>query len=340
MAQHQHYVPRMLLKGFLSCDPKEASKEQVRVFDLVEQKGFTTSISNIMGETRFNEWWLDDEHVATIEPAATEIESRLSPLIRRIRAERKLERTPEEFADLAFLMAFQFIRTKRMRLLPERLNAQVRAKVVRMGLDPQKVEGLQNWDEDTLKQQHVRHQIKSVGEYAQIIAQKEFFLMTAPHGSTLYLGDHPVVMHNDEKRHGPFGNLGLGVPYIQIYLPLAGNVLLCAYDRAVLGQLMMNRADGLREIQSNALDRLRCGLITAQQMKAFLHTAESLDITTPLVDAIRAGDAIPMTEQNVQHYNSLQAFQAHRFLIDPNGDFEVARQMCGERVRAYNQENL
>ena len=132
-----------------------------------------------------------------------------------------------------------------MRLLPERLNSQVRAKVVKMGIDPKKVEGLGDWDQDTLKRQHIRHQIKSLGEYAQIIAQKEFFLMTAPNGSTLYLGDHPVVMHNDEKPRGPFGNLGLGAPYIQIYLPLAGNVLLCAYDRAVLGQLMMNRADSL-----------------------------------------------------------------------------------------------
>lgn len=339
MAQHQHYVPKLLLRGFLSSDPKEAARERVRVFDLVDLKPFTTSISNIMGETRFNEWWLNEEYVATFEPAATEIESRLSPLVRRIRDKRTLDRTPQEFADLAFLMAFQFVRTKRMRLLPERLNEQVRKKVVRMGLDPHKVEGLQVWDEDMLKQQHIRHQIKSLDDYTQIIAQKEFFLMIAPKGSTLYLGDHPVVMHNDEKPRGPFGNIGLGVPYIQIYLPLSGSVLLCAYDRAVLGQLMIARDDGLREIQENALDKLRRGLITAQQMKTFLSSAEALDVTTPLIDAIRAGQAIRMTKENLQHYNSLQAFQAHRFLVDPSGDFEVARQMSGERARAHKQEH-
>jgi hypothetical protein len=215
-AQHQHYVPRLMLRGFLSRHGNEAEKGQVRVFDLVERRAFQTSIDNIMGERRFNEWWLDDETIASIEPAAGHIESHVAPLVERIRQEKCLQRTPEEFGDLALLMAFQFIRTKKMRLLPERLNKQLKEQIERMGFDPAKVKGLFDLDEERLKQQHTKHQVEGLEKYANLIAQKEFFLMEAAAGECFYLGDHPVTLHNDEEASGVMGRLGLGVPYIQI----------------------------------------------------------------------------------------------------------------------------
>src|SRR5690606_7321193 len=133
------------------------------------------------------------------------------------------------------------IRTKKMRLLPARLDAQIRAHVTKLGLDPTKIEGLAEFDEETLKIEHFHQQIGNLDEYASIIAEKEFFLMTPPDGRTFYIGDHPVVLHNSEPRTMYSGHLGIGAPFIQIYLPLAADVLLCAYDRAVLGQLMMVR---------------------------------------------------------------------------------------------------
>lgn len=93
-AQHQHYVPQLLLRGFLSRDPDKAAKEQVHVFDLETGVSFTPSISNII-ERRFNDFWLDEETLATVEPAAGRIESHVAPLVERIRRERRLERSPE-----------------------------------------------------------------------------------------------------------------------------------------------------------------------------------------------------------------------------------------------------
>ena len=40
-AQHQHYVPQLLLRGFLSRDPAKAAKDQVHVFDLEAGTQFT-----------------------------------------------------------------------------------------------------------------------------------------------------------------------------------------------------------------------------------------------------------------------------------------------------------
>jgi len=336
-AQHQHYVPQLLLRGFLSRDPAKAAKDQVHVFDLEAGTQFTPSITNIMGERRYNDFWVDEETLATVEPAAGRIESHVAPLVDRIRAEKHLERSPEETRDLALLMAFQFIRTKKMRLLPERMSQQLREQVERMGFDPAKVEGLEPLDEETLKRLHVRNQIDGLEKYAKIIAEKEFFLMLAPQGSTFYLGDHPVVLHNDEERRWIFGGLGLAVPYIQIYLPLSADLLLCAYDKAVLGQLMKIRDEGMRENQIYALGKLMRGEITAAHMKRRLDAMKAFDVTTPLIDAIRAGKPIAVGPEQVQCYNSLQAFQAHRFVVDPDGKFVVASEMMKDRKEAAEQ---
>ncbi len=338
-AQHQHYVPKLLLRGFLSGDPERAVKEQVHVLDLEAGKSFPTSIDNIMGERRYNEFWVDDDVLATIEPWTGRIESHLAPIIERIRARKTLERTPEEIANLAFLMAFQFVRTKGMRLMPERIDAQLRRHVKRMGFDPAKVDGLMNLDEVGLKKEHIRHQVQNLEKYVEIMAEKEFFLMTPPDGRSFYIGDHPVVLHNDEPRTVHTGHLGIGAAYIQIYLPLSSDVLLCAYDKAVLGQ-MMKASDEARnkEVAGYALSKLIAGEISAAQMKQAIDAARDLDPVAAMIKAIRAGQPIAVGPEQVECYNSLQAFFAHRFVIDPDDSFAVARDIIGERKSVAQDE--
>lgn len=333
-AQHQHYVPRLLLRGFLSQVGKEARQQQVRVFDLENQKTFTASIEKIMGERRFNEWWMDDETIMTIEPATSRIETYVTPLVDRIRNEKRLNRTPEEVADLALLMAFQFLRTKRMRLLPRSLNEQLIQHVRRLGYDPAKVDGIIEWGEEALKVQHTKMQVEGLPKYVEVISEKEFFLMVPPPGQTFYLGDHPVVLHNDERERVGLGGLGIGVPYIQIYLPIAADVMLCAYDKAILGQLMRLRDEGVRDAQNAALGQLRRGVITAHQMKGFIESVIDAAPVTTLISAIRAGEAVTIQPDSVQTYNALQVYQAHRFVVAPDGNFALAREVCAEHRRA------
>lgn len=331
-AQHQHYVPKLLLRGFLSRDAKRAKQMQVHVFDFENERPFPASINRIMGETRFNDFWVDQETLASIEPWTHRIESHVAPLVQRIRAEKTLERTSEEFGDLSLLVAFQFLRTKGMRLLPERFDAQMREHVRSMGLDTTRIEGLFDLDAEGLKRQHIRHQLQSIQKYTEIIAKKEFFLMTAPAGHSFYIGDNPVVLHNDEPKTLHTGHLGIAADYIQIYLPLSSDVLLCAYDQAVLVS-MMKAAIAARdkEVASYALAKLMAGQISAAQMKITLETARDLDPVAAMIKAIKRGQPIAIGPEQVQFYNSLQAFFAHRFVIDPDDSFAVARHMIGER---------
>ena len=292
-----------------------------------------------MGETRFNDFWVDDETLASIEPWTSRVESHVAPLVERIRAEKTLERTSEEFGDLSLLVAFQFVRTKGMRLLPERLDAQMRKHVRSMGLDTNRIRGLFDLDAEGLKREHIRHQVQNIEKYAEIIAEKEFFLMTAPVGHSFYIGDHPVVLHNDEPKTVHTGHLGIGAAYIQIYLPLSSDVLLCAYDKAVLGK-MMKAADEARdkEVAGYALAKLMAGEISAAQMKEAVDAARDLDPGVAMIKAIRGGQPIAVGPEQVQCYNSMQAFFAHRFVIDPDNSFAVARDMIGERKSVGQDE--
>lgn len=338
-AQHQHYVPKLLLRGFLSRDAKRAEQRQVHVFDFENERSFPASIDKIMGETRFNDFWVDDETLASIEPWTSRVESHVAPLVERIRAEKTLERTSEEFGDLSLLVAFQFVRTKGMRLLPERLDAQIRKHVRSMGLDTNRIRGLFDLDAEGLKREHIRHQVQNIEKYAEIIAEKEFFLMTAPVGHSFYIGDHPVVLHNDEPKTVHTGHLGIGAAYIQIYLPLSSDVLLCAYDKAVLGK-MMKAADEARdkEVAGYALAKLMAGEISAAQMKEAVDAARDLDPVVAMIKAIRGGQPIAVGPEQVQCYNSMQAFFAHRFVIDPDNSFAVARDMIGDRKSVGQDE--
>jgi hypothetical protein len=337
-AEHQHYVPQLLLRGFLSRVGNEAKKEQVRVFDLARKESFPTSITNIMGERRFNEWWIDEDTIATIEPATSRIESELAPLIEQIRAEKRLKFTPDNIANLALLMAFQFIRTKKMRMMPERLNQQLVAHVKRMGFDPAKIDGLVDWDKESLKRQHVKQQVDNLAEFTKIMMDKVFFVMTAPVGKSFYLSDHPVALHNDEERPGVMSRLGIGIPYIQIYLPLSHDVMLCAYDRAVLGGLMRGRDEEMNRGKGEALKLLMQGRITAEQMKGFVEETKRYDKVGPLIDTIRAGEPVACSVEQVDAYNSIQVFHAHRFVVDPFGKFDVVGEMIAEREASDNRE--
>jgi len=330
-AEHQHYVPQLLLRGFLSQIGDEAKKEQVRVFDLDRKEQFPTSVANIMGERRFNDWWVDDDTLLSIEQSTSQIESQLAPLIDKIRAEKRLEITPENISNLALLMAFQFIRTKKMRLMPERLNEQLLAHIKQLGLDPAKVDGLMETDKESLKLNHVRQQVRNLDEFTDIMLKKVFFVMTAEEGKSFYLGDHPVALHCDQEQRGPFRGVGIGSPYVQIYLPLSHDVMLCAYCPAVLGDLQRIRDKSINQGKGEFLKLLMDGKITAEQMKKAVEGASEFDIITPFLDAIRAGEAVPANAQQVDSYNSLQVFHAHRFVVDPSGKFDMVGEMLEER---------
>ena len=65
-AQNQHYVPKFVLRQFLT----EGDGGRVHVYDKHTDRAFVTSIRNIMAERRFNEFAFDEDYIASFEPVA------------------------------------------------------------------------------------------------------------------------------------------------------------------------------------------------------------------------------------------------------------------------------
>jgi Protein of unknown function (DUF4238) len=272
--------------------------------------------------------------LVSIEPIACDIENLVAPMVQRIREKRAIEIDAEEHGRLSLLMSFQLMRTKETRQIPIRWTAQMRKAVSRMGFDPDKVEGINELDENELKRTHARLQIKALPDIAALFGEKAFLLASAPEGRPFYIGDHPVVMHNDHYKPGFGRGLGLKAPFVQAYLPLSDSLMLCAYSKEVLGSIMRNRDEILREEQLVALKAVRDGAMAPEQMKELLESYKRTDPVEPLITAVRTGIPVQLDVEQVHFYNSLQAFYAHRFVIAPDGNFDVAREVLEEREQS------
>ena len=86
-----------------------------------------------------------------------------------------------------------------------------------------------------------------------------------------------------------------------------------------------------RKVAGYALSKLMAGEISTAQMKLAVDVSRDLDPAAAMMKSIRAGQPIAVGPDQVKCYNSLQAFFAHRFVIDPDDSFAVARAIIGER---------
>lgn len=110
-AQNQHYVPKFILRNFLS-DP---AKEQVHVFSKKRGKGFTTSIKNVMAERRFHDFQVSENYLASFEDSVGKIEDMVLPAYREVVKNKRLDVSPEQKASLSVFVAFQMLRTRAQR---------------------------------------------------------------------------------------------------------------------------------------------------------------------------------------------------------------------------------
>ena len=94
---------------------------------------------------------------------------------------------------------------------------------------------------------------------------------------------------------------------------------------------MRNNEEQMNQSRSYALAKLRAGLLDAAKMKAILEAAKFLDLTASIIAKIKQGIPVQITAENVDHYNSLQVSQCDRFIVDPAGEFSVARTLIAEQ---------
>ena len=319
-AQNQHYVPKFMLRNFLS----NADKEQVTVFDKETSKSFQTNIRGIMAERRFNEFVIDQQWLASFEPAICNIEDVVLPAYRRVVENRRLDMTDEERAYLSYLIAFQLVRTKAQRDTFTQMDNMIRDK---WGGIEQLDDELAEMDSlGMLKIRHADLIKKSLKDFTGLIASKDLLLMEAPKHRSFYLGDNPVAMHNDEQADPFFGKIGLDIRGIKIYLPLAKDLILCAWCPSIIEKYRAETEKTLAQHRSAQQGKMMRGEITSEELRLFNEWMnDPAKSTTHLINSFDNGTPLLLGDELMDFHNRLQLCSSVRHVICPQGDFKLAQ---------------
>lgn len=326
--ENQHYVPKMLLRGFVS-DPKE--KEQVFVYDKHELHSFHTNIINIVSERNFYELGPDDDP-GSIESLLSEMETKAEIAIATIVESEDLSKLVDgQSTWLLMFVAAQFLRTRHMREVFRTIADGALERAKSMGFDHE--EGMALSHEDEIKRGTILGLLGNLEAYTNLLSDKVCFLMTTSTDRPFTISDHPVVMHN-ERDLSPYGNIGVGVPGIQIYLPLTSTILIALWCPTLADELLEATV-----VAGNSIEELEAARDTHKDIdknevdNLISKWQANLKKTDPLVDVMRTGSAVQASPENVAFLNHLQVKWSHRFVMSSKDDFSLANEMISDNVK-------
>jgi hypothetical protein len=330
-AQNQHYVPKFILRHFLSNE----RKEQVTVFQKSTGKQFSTNIKNVMAERRFNEFRIDDQYYASFEQSVCRVEDAVLPAYDALVERGFLSQEPDERAMLGVFFAFQMLRTRAYRDGMSSVFGQLRTRLSDWGVPPDNLHKLDDLNEDDAKKSHLLSIEKSIKDFSNIIANKDLILMEAPKGRSFYLADNPVALHNDNPRKGFRGNIGLSVPGIQIYVPLTSKYMLAAWCPSILGKMadaaVAGRADEKRLRSTIMLSPKPMDYVARAKFESeMVEMDKSISRTENFMKNAQAGKPVLVTGENMDFYNSIQVQNAREFIACQRGDFNLAKRVVAE----------
>ena len=305
--ENQHYVPRLLLRNF-AIDPNvDIKKQQIWVFDKSNDNVFSPNIGGIAAETSFYDVE-GEKGIISAETALSKLEDKAAPVIQRIIAGKSVNcLSDEDRTWLSIFCTVQFVRVPDSRARQLSLHNALVEKARQLQGD-EAADAIDIFKDDAAaKAMAVATMFSSIKEFEPMFAAKCAFLFEAPDAAPFLIGDNPIALHND-RTFGPYGNLGLAVPGIQIFLPISPKFTLAMWDFSFLDDQcdLLNRA-------------LRSGRTKAQ-------TAE----LSSLLHAARVGGCQAMDADQVTRLNSYQIRSASRFVLSSHNDFALVRRMIAD----------
>jgi hypothetical protein len=305
VSEQQHYVPRFLLRNF-TC----GKKPKIFVYDKANDKHFQTNVKNVAAENGFYDLQ-SPETILTLEPSLAHLETSSSGIIKKIVHKKNIGFLNEDDSImLAMFLAVQSVRTKEQRLRFEHLCKLLEQKFQRMGGTEKDIEQIKNSTSES-KLVGLKLVLDAI-ELAPYFLNKVWVLLETSHKHPFFNSDNPLVLHN-EVDHKPYGNLGLAVRGIEIYLPIS--TTLC------LGLLCPTIAEKFQKARESmeVLDRVAPSMADSV-------TSKSADVRT-FCNGMTNGTSIKITEDNVTMLNSLQVMYSSRFVYCETNSFELVEKM-------------
>jgi hypothetical protein len=319
----------MLQNAFAT--PAKGKKDQLFVFDKHEDRRFRTSPENILQQRDFNTYD-DGKAVLCLEDGMQSVEDKAAPVIRKIIAERAVYGlTDEERAALCVFAALQKIRGTSIRSDMLDFTKQISDRLKANGDDPSQIPQLQGGDDpEQVKLSALMLVRNNLAEFARSYANKVLALNAAPAGETFLLGDCPVVLAN-QNDYGPYGNIGLEVKGIEIYLPIAPDLALAFLCPSILEELRNSIVQIEQSLQRTSAVALLAIGPEADELRRQRETLKrSVARLREDVAAMDAGTPAQYDHGNMDYLNSLQVAHAERYVLSATGDFDLAQRMIAD----------
>jgi hypothetical protein len=312
--QNQHYVPRFLLKNFT-----HGKKQQIFVYDKSNDKCFKTNIKNVAAENAFYDINVPNGFL-TLEPSLAHLEADASGVIKKLMAERSIRALKkEEVAILAMFLAVQFVRTREHRLRFEHLKNLFIQKLREIGAKEENILGFKQGPSGFTENKFIG--IKSVfnaKEFMPYFLNKAWVLFETSRKCPFYISGNPLTLHN-ELDHGIYGNLGLAVRGIEIYLPISTTLS--------LGLLCPTISEEFHKAheQIKILDQMAPGLVDSAMNRPIAARA--------FCEGLVNGTPVKISEENVKLLNSLQIVYSSRFVYCETDSFELVGKMLSDNEK-------
>jgi hypothetical protein len=321
LPRFNHYVPKFILENF-------ADNGKLSIFDKHTLRQFKLPPYRAMGEKDFTNVRIGDE-VLSFENRFAYIEDQAAPVVAQVVQRRSLAfLNPMEEAILHTFVVVQLLRSKRRRLDQAAISEEIRKRWPEADLNPLK-ENMT--DQEFEKFSTLNMAFSKLDELTSTLVSKHSYLMIKNCPGELYVSDNPMVMHNS-KQYGPYGNIGLAVPRIEIYYPLSHEVVL-----AYMCPLTMKETEEKHRASDADVNSLFSrkfmsprGLSLADRLEIEGHRTE-IQRAKNHYAMIKNERVIPISSENLLFLNSLQLLSSFRYLACRRRDFAFAVRALSER---------
>lgn len=280
-------INQHIVPQFLLRNFKSGKRPKIWAYDKHTNDVFHTNIRNVAAERRFYDVETPRGYYS-VGPTLDALESDAAHVINIVSENKNLSLlTTEQRVILASFAAVQVLRTQARVELQADLSATILEAVSEMM-------GAEDVKADDVTARHqarvgmVLRLAKTAQEITPYFLDKQWVLYEATAKPGFYIGDNPVTMHNHLPRPNR-GNLGLRVPGIEIYLPLSSTLQL---------GFLCPTVSQMARLSAPSLARL-----------------------------METGGVIPAAPENVTFKNSLQVWNAARYVYCSGPDFDLAEEM-------------
>ena len=321
-----HYVPKFMLKEFAVRRKKQ---HYVRVFDKHIRRTFTANINDVMGQNHFNSVTIG-EFTVCAEQVTAWLDGRAAPILKSIIRHNSLSHLTEEDEDtILYFMALQINRGTAARNSHDDIITQFKARLIKsVGEEnlPPEVTGMATPEQKKLL--NISTLFASLHDIVSVLRTRNLVLLRTMTGGKLLLGDNPITLYNSMPNDAMWSNLGLACEGIQIHMPLSPELAIALWCPTLLKEFQT----AIEAVRGTHAKLQAMELLAAPHMRVAIQ-AETRKVEDKLrqceatVDAATRKSAIPMTDDNTLHQNSLQIAYAEQYIISATGEFFPVQQM-------------